>query len=118
MRFGIDAPATAQTGDSRIAVIDAIATSWPGVRANARATNPAAAHRSEITSTRRRSNRSPSQLAKGCTRPCTPIVSSRVTESQIAELVRQAVDDVGEHRERGPAAGERDASRNRDPPYR
>ena len=33
-------------------------------------------------------------------------------------LVGQAVDHVPEHRERGPAPGEGDTSRNRHPPYR
>ncbi len=85
MRFGTAAAATAHTGASRIAVRHAIATSWPGVRANARATNPAAASRSDTTRTRRRSKRSPNQLAIGCTSPCTPIVSSKVSESQAAD---------------------------------
>jgi hypothetical protein len=84
-RFGIDAPATAQTGASRIAVTDATATSCPGVRAKASATKPAAAQTSETTSTVRRSNRSPSQLTSGWTSPCIPVVSSKVSDSQAAE---------------------------------
>ena len=81
-RFGTAAAETDQIGDSRVAVMNAITSSCPGVRANASATKPAAAARSAITSTFRRSNRSPSALPSGANRPWAPNVSSSVHDTQ------------------------------------
>ena len=80
-RFGTAAAETDQIGDSSVAVTNAMTRSCPGVAANASATKPAAAARSAITSTFRRSKRSPRALPSGANTPCAPNVSSNVHET-------------------------------------